>query len=155
MLRVLVIEDDRELCQVVSVCLLREGMNVQVAHDGKSGLNLALSGQHDLAILDVMRPKQTGLQVLNQLRSSSPIGVLMLTARGEEADRIAGLEYGADDYLSKPFSARELVARIRALARRLKPLRDGEMDRAHPRLEVHDLILDEGARTCRREGEIF
>ena len=152
MLRVLIIDDDRELCQLVSVCLLREGMNVQVAHDGRSGLNMALSGQHDLVILDVMLPELTGLQLLKQLRTSSPIGVLMLTARGEEADRIVGLEYGADDYLSKPFSARELVARIRALARRLKPWRDGEIGRAPELLEIDDLILDEGARTCRRDG---
>jgi two-component system, OmpR family, response regulator CpxR len=155
MLRVLVIDDDRELCQLVSVCLFQEGMNVQVAHDGRSGLNLALSGQHDLAILDVMLPELTGLQVLKQLRSSSPIGVLMLTARGEEVDRIVGLEYGADDYLSKPFSARELVARIRALARRLKPWPDGEIGRAPERLEIDDLVLDEGARTCRRDGKII
>ena len=155
MLRVLLIDDDRELCQLVSVCLGREGMSVQVAHDGRSGLTLAISGQHDVTILDVMLPELTGLQVLKQLRGTSNIGILMLTARGEEADRIVGLEYGADDYLSKPFSARELVARIRALARRLKPLRDGEMDRAPQRLEVDDLILDEGARTCRREGEII
>jgi len=130
-------------------------MNVQVTHDGRSGLSLALSGKHDLVILDVMLPELTGLQVLKQLRSSSPIGVLMLTARGEEADRIVGLEYGADDYLPKPFSARELVARIRALARRLKPWPDGEMGRAPERLEIDDLILDEGARTCRRNGEII
>jgi DNA-binding response OmpR family regulator len=155
MLRVLMIDDDRELCQLVGVCLLREGMNVQVAHDGRSGLTMALSGQHDLAILDVMMPELTGLQLLKQLRSSSPIGVLMLTARGEEADRVAGLEYGADDYLSKPFSARELAARIRALARRLKPSRDGEIGRAPELLKIDDLILDEGARICRRDGEII
>jgi DNA-binding response OmpR family regulator len=155
MLRVLVIDDDRELCQLVSVCLVREGMKVQASHDGRSGLTLALTGQHDLAILDVMLPQLTGLQVLKQLRNNSNIGILMLTARGEEADRIMGLEYGADDYLSKPFSAGELVARIRALARRLKPWPDGEMGRAPERLEIDDLILDEGARTCRRNGEII
>lgn len=155
MLRVLVIDDDRELCLLVSVCLVREGMNVQVAHDGRSGLKLALSGQHDVAILDVMLPQLTGLEVLRQLRDSSPIGVLMLTARGEEVDRIVGLEYGADDCLSKPFSARELVARIRALARRLKPWADGEVGRSPERLQIDDLVLDEGARTCRREGEVI
>ncbi len=155
MLRVLVIDDDRELCQLVSVCLVREGMNVQVSHDGQSGLDLALSGQHDLAILDVMLPQLTGLQVLKKLRGASNIGILMLTARGEEVDRIIGLEYGADDYLSKPFSARELVARIRALARRLNPRPDGEIWRVPERLEIDDLILDEGARTCRRNGDII
>jgi len=155
MLRVLVIDDDRELCQLVSVCLVREGMKVQVAHDGPTGLSLAISGEHDLAILDVMLPELTGLQVLKQLRGTSSIGILMLTARGEEADRIMGLEYGADDYLSKPFSARELVARIRALARRLKPWPDGEIGRVPQRLEIDDLVLDEGARTCQRDGEII
>ena len=155
MLRVLMIDDDLELCQLVSVCLVREGMNVQVAHDGRSGLSLAISGQYDLAILDVMLPKLTGLQVLKQLRTTSNIGILMLTARGEEADRIMGLEYGADDYLSKPFSAGELAARIRALGRRLKPWADGEIGRVPERLEVDDLILDEGSRTCRRNGEII
>jgi DNA-binding response OmpR family regulator len=155
MLRVLMIDDDRELCQLVRVCLVREGMNVEVAHNGRSGLNLAISGQHDLAILDVLLPQLTGLQVLKQLRSSSTIGVLMLTARGEEADRIMGLEYGADDYLSKPFSAGELVARIRALARRLKPWPDAEIGRVPQRLEIDDLVLDEGARTCRRDREII
>src|SRR6267142_2644033 len=132
MLKVLVIDDDRELCQLVSVCLLREGMKVQVAHDGRSGLNLALLGQHDLVIW-----------------------VLMLTARGEEADRIMGLEYGADDYLSKPFSAGELVARIRALARRLKHWPNAEIGRVPQRLEIDDLVLDEGVRTCWRNGEII
>ena len=155
MLRVLVIDDDRELCQLVSVCLVRAGMNVQVSHDGRSGLDLALSGQHDLAILDVMLPQLTGLQVLKKLRGASNIGILMLTARGEEVDRIIGLEYGADDYLSKPFSARELVARIRAVARRLNPRPDGEIWRVPERLEIDDLILDEGARTCRRDGDII
>src|SRR6202521_752387 len=99
MLRVLVIDEDRELCQLVSVCLVREGMNVQVAHDGRSGLNLEIWAQPDLGILDVMLPELSGLQVLKQLRGSSNIAILMLTARGEEADRIIGLEYGADDYL--------------------------------------------------------
>ena len=130
-------------------------MKVEVAHDGRSGLNFALLGQHDLVILDVMLPELTGFQVLKQLRSSSRIGVLMLTARGEEGDRIMGLEYGADDYLSKPFSAGELVARIRALARRLKHWPDGEMGQAPERLEIDDLVLDEGSRTCRRNGEII
>jgi two-component system response regulator CpxR len=102
-----------------------------------------------------MLPHLSGLQVLKQLRNSSPIGVLMLTARGDEVDRIIGLEYGADDYLSKPFNPRELVARIRALARRLKPWSDAEIARAPQCLEIDDLILDEGTRTCRREGEII
>src|SRR6202166_4107993 len=155
MLRVLMIDDDGELCRLGSVCLVREGLEVGVGHDGRFRFNLARTGQHDLAILDVMLPQLTGLQVLKQLRDTSNIGILMLTARGEEADRVMGLEYGADDYLSKPFSARELVARIRTIARRLQPGRDGEIGRAPGLLEIDDLILDEGKRTCRRDGEII
>ena len=155
MLRILVVDDDREVCHLLNMCLTREGMNVQVAHDGRSGVKLALSGQHDLVVLDVMLPQLTGLQMLKELRINSPIGVLMLTARGEEVDRIIALEYGADDYLAKPFNPRELVARIRALERRLRPWPDGEIARAPERFQIDDLILDEGTRTCRREQELI
>ena len=102
-----------------------------------------------------MLPQLTGLQMLKELRINSPIGVLMLTARGEEVDRIIALEYGADDYLVKPFNPRELVARIRALERRLRPWPDGEIARAPERFQIDDLILDEGTRTCRREQELI
>ena len=153
-MRVLVIDDDRELCRLLKQYLAQEGMTVHVAHDGRSGLRLALSGQHDLVILDVMLPELTGLQVVKQLRMNSGVGVLMLTARGEEADRIIGLEYGADDYLAKPFSARELLARIRAIARRLRPSHENEIAPPPEYFEIGDLALDQGTRTCRRKGEL-
>lgn len=152
---VLLVDDDRELCSLLRTCLVREGMKVDLAHDGRSGLKLALSGEHDLAILDVMLPEMNGLQVLKQLRASSSMGVLMLTARGEEVDRIVGLEYGADDYLAKPCSPRELVARIHALSRRLNPTASKEHLRAPECIEIEDLAVDEGTRTCRRNGEMI
>jgi two-component system response regulator CpxR len=155
MIRVLVIDDDRELCRLLKQCLLQEGMTAHFAHDGKSGLRFALSGEHDLVILDVMLPELTGLQLMKQLRASSRVGVLMLTARGEEVDRIIGLEYGADDYLAKPFNPRELIARIRAVYRRLKPWREDEMSPAPECFEIGDLALDQGTRTCRRGGEVI
>jgi DNA-binding response OmpR family regulator len=153
-MRVLVIDDDRELCRLLKQYLMQEGMTVHLAHDGRSGLKSALSGQHDLVILDVMLPELTGLQVVKQLRLNSGVGVLMLTARGEEVDRIIGLEYGADDYLAKPFSTRELLARIRAVSRRLKPSRE-EVSPFPESFEIGDLALDQGTRTCHRNGEVI
>src|SRR6266851_4120718 len=116
--RILVIDDDVELCSLVSEYLRPEGFQVESAHDGNSGLARALSGDHTLVVLDVMLPKLNGFDVLRKMRDSSRIPVLLLTARGEDVDRIVGLEIGADDYLPKPFNPRELVARIRAILRR-------------------------------------
>jgi DNA-binding response OmpR family regulator len=152
-MRILVIDDDRELCRLLNQYLSQQGLTVHCAHDGKSGLRCALSGQHDLVILDVMLPELTGLQVVKQLRLNSAMGVLMLTARGEEVDRIIGLEYGADDYLAKPFSTRELLARIHAVSRRLKPSLENEISPAPEYFEIGDLSLDQGTRTCQRRGE--
>jgi DNA-binding response OmpR family regulator len=152
-MRILVIDDDRELCRLLERYLSQEGLTVQSAHDGKSGLRCALSGQYDLVILDVMLPELTGLQLVKKLRPNSGVGVLMLTARGEEMDRIIGLEYGADDYLAKPFSARELLARIRAISRRLKPSDGNEISSAPKYFEIGDVVLDQGTRCCRRRGE--
>src|SRR6516225_6244041 len=119
MTRVLVIDHDRQLCQQLNEHLLREGLTVRFAHDGMSGLASALSGQHDLVVLDEGMPELTGIQLIRRLRARSSIGVLLLSARAEEEDKIEGLECGADDYLAKPFSPRQLVARIRAISRRL------------------------------------
>src|ERR1051326_6541395 len=116
--RVLVIDDDRELCELVREYLEQECFQVVLLHDGKHGLEQALSGKYDAVILDVMLPAMNGLQVLQAIRRTSRVGVLMLTARGEDVDRIIGLEHGADDYLAKPFNPRELLARIKAILRR-------------------------------------
>jgi DNA-binding response OmpR family regulator len=116
--RVLIIDDDVELCRLLSERLQPEGFTIETIHDGRMGLKRATSGQHDLIVLDLMLPGMSGSEILRNLRSQSSIPVLILTARGDDVDRILGLENGADDYLPKPFNPRELVARIRAILRR-------------------------------------
>ncbi len=120
MARVLIIEDDPNVAEVVGRYLEREGYRVQTASDGRAGLEMALSDLPDLVVLDLMLPTMGGLEVCRRLRSVAPVAVIMLTARGEEADRIAGLEMGADDYIAKPFSPRELTARVKAVLRRAR-----------------------------------
>ncbi len=115
---VLVVDDDPALADVVSRYLEREGFTVEVATDGASGLERALATLPDLVVLDLMLPVLDGLEVCRRLRKAAPIPVVMLTARGEEDDRIAGLDLGADDYVTKPFSPRELTARVKAVLRR-------------------------------------
>lgn len=116
--RVLIIEDDPNVAEVVARYLEREGYRVETKADGRAGLDAALADVPDLVILDLMLPSIGGLEICRQLRSVAPVAVIMLTARGEEADRIAGLELGADDYIAKPFSPRELTARVKAVLRR-------------------------------------
>lgn len=149
--RVLLIDDDVELCQLVAQYLSGEGFAVESVHDGALGAERALEGGNDILVLDVMLPGVNGFEVLRRIRASSRIPVVMLTARGEEVDRIVGLELGADDYLSKPFSPRELVARLRAVLRRSSP---PETTAAAPELiAVGDLELNSGSRTVRRGNE--
>ena len=118
--RILVIDDDVELCHLVGEYLGAEGFTVECVHDGESGLKKATAGEYLLAVLDVMLPGINGFEVLRRIRATSRLPVLLLTARGEDVDRIVGLEIGADDYLPKPFNPRELVARIRAVLRRTR-----------------------------------
>lgn len=148
--KVLIIDDDEELCELVSEYLTAEGFEATCVHDGAKGLEKALSGNHDLVILDVMLPKMNGFEVLASLRQNSDLPVLMLTARGDEADRIGGLETGADDYLAKPFNPRELLARLRAILRRVGP--DNEQPQAE-KISVDDLDLSRTARSVTRDGE--
>jgi two-component system response regulator CpxR len=112
--RILVVDDDTELCQLIREYVASEPFDLELAHDGPSGLERALGGEYRLVILDLMLPGMSGLDVLRHLREKRRTPVLVLTARGEDEDRIIGLELGADDYLPKPFNPRELVARIRA-----------------------------------------
>jgi two-component system response regulator CpxR len=115
---ILLIDDDVDLCTMLTDYLGRHGFRIVSVHNGEAGLKLALTGGYALALLDVMLPGLDGFEVLRRLRSSSSMSVLLLTARGEDVDRIVGLEIGADDYLPKPFNPRELLARIRAILRR-------------------------------------
>src|ERR1700686_4208424 len=116
--RILVIDDDVELCHLVDEYLRAEGFTVECVHDGESGLKQATAGEYLLAVLDVMLPGINGFEVLRRFRATSRLPGLLRPARGEDVDRIVGLEIGADDYLPKPFNPRELVARIRAILRR-------------------------------------
>jgi two-component system response regulator CpxR len=116
--RVLIVDDDVGLCELLAERLRGDGFALEAVHDGNSGLERALSRDHALVVLDLMLPGLSGLDVLRSLRAQSQMPVLILTARGEDIDRILGLEIGADDYLPKPFNPRELIARIRAILRR-------------------------------------
>jgi len=118
MTRLLLIDDDKELSAMLAEYLRSEGFEVDAVYEGLSGLEKAKSQPYDALVLDVMMPGLDGFAVLRQLRTYSTVPVLMLTAKGDEVDRIVGLEMGADDYLSKPFNPRELLARVRAVLRR-------------------------------------
>ncbi len=147
--RLLVIDDDTELCELVVEYLTAEGFAVEVVHDGESGVKRATSEPFALIILDVMLPRLDGFETLKRIRAVSHVPTLMLTARGDDVDRIVGLEIGADDYLSKPFNPRELLARIRAILRRTKPELLAE------KLVVGDVELDFGSRSVRRQGQVI
>lgn len=138
--KLLVIDDDRKLCRLIRDYLEPMGYEVEAAHTGPDGLEMARAGNHQAVILDVMLPGLDGFEVLKQLRRTCDVPVLMLTARGEEADRIVGLEIGADDYLPKTFSTRELLARLRAVTRRT--VRAATADDAEPELVVGKLRVN-------------
>jgi two-component system response regulator CpxR len=148
--RILVIDDDVELCHLVQEYLRAEGFTTECVHDGESGLKKATAGEYLLAVLDVMLPGINGFEVLRRIRATSRLPVLLLTARGEDVDRIVGLEIGADDYLPKPFNPRELVARIRAVLRRTR----GEGSPPAPEMvKVGDVELDPATRIVKLEGK--
>lgn len=148
MASVLLIDDDHELCAMLSDYLGRHGFQITTEHHGETGLQRAQRGRFALVLLDVMLPGMDGFEVLRKLRTASQVSVLLLTARGEDVDRIVGLEIGADDYLPKPFNPRELLARMRAILRRnnaSEPVPEGVM--AAHRLAVAGLQLDTGSRS--------
>jgi two-component system response regulator CpxR len=147
--RALLIDDDVEFGLLIRQYLEPEGFGVEAVYDGSAGLERALAGTFDVVIIDVMLPDVLGFDVLRRLRTQSTVPVLMLTARGDDLDRILGLEIGADDYLPKPFNPRELAARLRAILRRTQ--RSPESQLARPaRVRVGDVELDRGARVVAR-----
>lgn len=151
--RVLIVDDDAELGELLGEFLANEDFTLEFAEDGSAGLRKALSGGYALVILDVMLPGLNGFEVLRQLRMQSQVPVLMLTARGDDVDRIVGLEIGADDYLPKPFNPRELVARVHAILRRTA----AKVESGGPEsdlVSVGDVELEPKARMVRRNGEI-
>jgi DNA-binding response OmpR family regulator len=154
MSRILVIDDDVDLCDLLTDYLTPEGLEVEAVYEGERGAARALSGDHALVVLDVMLPGISGFDVLRRIRAGSKVPVLMLTARGDEVDRIVGLEMGADDYLPKPFNPRELVARIRAIQRRVEPRRDlpPGSGKVGDTVVVGDVQLEPGARAVLQGG---
>jgi two-component system response regulator CpxR len=149
---VLLIDDDVELGELLKEYLSMEGYELTAVHDGETGLQQALSGNYSLVLLDVMLPKKNGFEVLRELRQKSSIPVIMLTARGESVDRVLGLEHGADDYIPKPYHHHELMARIKALFRRIE-LSAEEPESASTELQVGELELNPATRTATRAGE--
>jgi len=154
MQRVLVVDDEPRILEVVQKYLAREGFQVEIARDGEAALANFNAHNPDLVVLDLMLPKVEGLEVFRRLRAKSTVPVIMLTAKGEETDRIVGLELGADDYITKPFSPRELVARVKAVLRRAtatvlvgageRPITRGDL-RIDPRarsVEVQDKAVE-------------
>lgn len=154
-LRVLVVDDEVALAGVIASYLQREGFEVSMAHDGTSALALARQHRPDLIVLDVMLPGVDGIEVCRQLRTFTDAYIIMLTARDEEVDKIVGLSVGADDYVVKPFSPRELIARVRAMLRRPRtdPVSEEAADQRQATGPVFaDVVLDLGARRVTRAG---
>ena len=146
--KILVVDDEPSIAQTARAYLEREGYTVQTAADGPAGLKTARAWQPDLVVLDIMLPGLDGLEILRQLRQDSDVYVLMLTARADESDKIVGLTLGADDYLTKPFSPRELAARVKAILRRGRGANAKE-----PALRLGRLRIDVEARQTRKDDQ--
>ncbi len=151
--RVLVVDDEKLIVKGIRFSLEQDGMSVDCAYDGEEALKMAKENKYDIILLDVMLPKLTGLEVCQQIREFSNIPIVMLTAKGEDMDKILGLDYGADDYITKPFNILEVKARLKAIMRRMSPKgKDKETD---PVVESGDVKLDcESRRTYIKGKEI-
>lgn len=151
--RVLLVDDDVDLTEMLSLYLVREGFDVHVVHDGESGVAEATRAAYAIVVLDIMMPRMSGIEALRRIRAASQVPVLMLTARGENVDRIVGLDMGADDYVPKPCTPGELAARIRAILRRTGT-REPASAQSSPRvLQVGELALWPGNRRALWCGE--
>jgi DNA-binding response OmpR family regulator len=148
-IKVLLVEDDERLAQLTARYLESHNVHVTTAVDGVEGQNEALRRQYDCVVLDLMLPGKDGIEVCRELRARTDVPILMVTARGEEADRVLGLEVGADDYVTKPFSPRELLARIRATVRRVR----GQAGPQQAAIQVGQLVLDPQRMTVVLEGK--
>jgi len=152
MISVLLVDDDAELTAMLAQYLQREGFDAHAVHDGEAGVAEALSGRYAIAVFDVMMPRLSGMEALRRIRATSRLPVLMLTARGDNVDRIVGLDMGADDYMPKPCMPGELVARLRAILRRAAPAGD-EAALPAKRLQAGALELTPGSRSALWRGE--
>ena len=151
--RILVVDDEKLIVKGIRFSLLQDGMEVDCAYDGEEALELAQNGNYDLILLDVMLPKMDGFEVCQHIREFSDVPILMLTAKGEDMDKILGLEYGADDYITKPFNILEVKARIKAIMRRSG--RNAEVSAPVSVIEKHDMRIDcESRRVFIEEQEV-
>ena len=151
--KLLIIDDDIELCELLTDYLGGEGFIIKTVHHGEEGAEQALSDHYALVILDVMLPGMNGFDVLRKIRGESRVPVIMLTARGDDIDRIVGLELGADDYLPKPFNPRELIARIRAIQRRTEASATTAENKPRTELAIGDIVLNPTNRTVKCGGK--
>jgi DNA-binding response OmpR family regulator len=152
MSNILLVEDDRSILETVAYNLKREGHTVWTAEDGVTGLRLARENDPDLIVLDLMLPRMSGLDVCRVVRAERPVPIVMLTARDEESDKVVGLEIGADDYVTKPFSMRELMARVHALLRRDRISREAAELPGPTAFDIGGIALDSTAHEVRRDG---
>lgn len=149
--KILVVDDEQNILDIVSAYLEKEGFEYRTAQDGRTGLKTAQRFKPDIIVLDIMLPEMDGMELLTRLRRESNVYVIMLTAKTEETDKIVGLSVGADDYLTKPFSPRELMARIKAALRRM---RGGHIEADSSTLRFHHLKIDVGARQVWMDGNL-
>jgi len=151
MTHILIVDDDKELSSMLGDYLAAEGFSIDHAFDGEQGAQKTRSGQYDAIVLDVMMPKLDGFEVLRRIRSESSVPVIMLTAKGDDVDRIVGLEIGADDYLPKPFNPRELLARLHAVLRRTQTRKTN--NHKNKTLQIGELEISASSRTAFANGQ--
>ncbi len=152
--KILVVEDEKNIAQVLAYNIKKEGYDCDIAYDGESGLGMALEGGYDLILLDIMLPKMTGFEVCERIRYKSQVPIIFVTAREEEKDKILGLETGADDYVTKPFSFRELISRIRANIRRSSgEVVSEKAASANEPIVVGELVIDQDRYSVTKNGE--
>jgi len=150
--KILVVDDEKSIADIIKFNLEKEGFTVELSYDGEDAIEKIYNGNPDLIILDIMLPKKDGFEVLREIRTSITTPVLMLTAKEEEVDKVLGLELGADDYITKPFSMRELVARVKANLRRIE-MNNGDLNNAEI-LRVGDLTINQNKYEVRKNGDI-
>lgn len=148
--KILVVDDELPIADILKFSLEKEGYDVVLAHDGQEAVDKASSEKPDLILLDIMLPKKDGFTVCKEIRTFSMVPIIMLTARDTEIDKVLGLEIGADDYVTKPFSSRELMARVKAHLRRQQPEVKGEQK---PKYTVGSLVIDTGTYDVRKNGD--
>ncbi|NLY66013.1 MAG: response regulator transcription factor [Tissierellia bacterium] len=151
--KILVVDDEKSIADIIKFNLEKEGFTVELSYDGEDAIEKIYNGNPDLIILDIMLPKKDGFEVLREIRTSITTPVLMLTAKEEEVDKVLGLELGADDYITKPFSMRELVARVKANLRRIE-MNNGDLNNAEI-LRVGDLTINQNKYEVRKNGKII